>query len=175
MDLLLNEEQVLLRDAAAKLGSSRGPRRARTLRDAGTEIDAAAWAEIIKAGWLSALVAEKDDVGAGGCGEARALQENGGLLGRRVGRDPGQMGSEKQAPGHVGSQGQQDGKKQHGHDPGRGTAFAVQGAWGVVPAHLPGKNPFLKEPTTMMKIPDDLIRAGAASMYPEFKAKLPQP
>jgi hypothetical protein len=46
---------------------------------------------------------------------------------------------------------------------------------GVVPAHLPGKNPFLKEPTAMMRIPDDLIRAGAASMYPEFKAKLPQP
>ena len=58
MDLLLNDEQVLLRDAAAKLGASRGgPRRARALRDAGTEIDAAAWAEIIKAGWLSALVA----------------------------------------------------------------------------------------------------------------------
>ena len=44
MDLLLNDEQVLLRDAAAKLGASRGgPRRARALRDAGTEIDAAAW------------------------------------------------------------------------------------------------------------------------------------
>jgi len=27
----------------------------------------------------------------------------------------------------------------------------------------------------MMKIPEELIRAGAASMYPEFKAKLPQP
>ena len=46
---------------------------------------------------------------------------------------------------------------------------------GVVPSHLPGKNPFLKEPAAMMKIPEELLRAGAESMYPEFKAKLPQP
>jgi len=79
MDLLLNDEQVLLRDAAAKLGASRGgPRRARALRDAGTEIDAAAWAEIIKAGWLSALVAEKDDgLGLGMFDLALALEEIG--------------------------------------------------------------------------------------------------
>src|ERR1700712_5297017 len=79
MDLLLNEEQVLLRDAAAKLGASRGgPRRARALRDAGTEIDAEAWAEIIKAGWLSALVAEKDDgLGLGMFDLALALEEAG--------------------------------------------------------------------------------------------------
>jgi alkylation response protein AidB-like acyl-CoA dehydrogenase len=79
MDLLLNEEQVLLRDAAAKLGASNGgPRRARTLRDAGTEIDAAAWAEIIKAGWLSALVAEKDGgLDLGMFDLALALEETG--------------------------------------------------------------------------------------------------
>ena len=33
-------------------------------------------------------------------------------------------------------------------------------AKGVVPAHLPGKNPFLKEPAALMKIPEDLLRAG---------------
>lgn len=59
MDLLLNEEQVLLRDAAAKLGaSSGGPRRARSLREARTDIDAAAWGEMVQAGWSSALVGE---------------------------------------------------------------------------------------------------------------------
>ncbi len=79
MDLLLNEEQVLLRDAAAKLGASKGgPRRARTLRDAGTGIDAAAWADIVKAGWLSALVAEKDDgLGLGMFDLALTLEETG--------------------------------------------------------------------------------------------------
>ena len=46
---------------------------------------------------------------------------------------------------------------------------------GVVPAHLPGKNPFLKEPRPSMKTPEELLRAGAESMYPEFKAKLPKP
>jgi alkylation response protein AidB-like acyl-CoA dehydrogenase len=78
MDLLLSEEQVLLRDAAAKLGASRGARRARTLRDAGTEIDSAAWAEMINAGWLSALIAEKDDgLGLGMFDLALALEETG--------------------------------------------------------------------------------------------------
>jgi hypothetical protein len=41
-----------------------------------------------------------------------------------------------------------------------------------VPAHLPGTNPFTNEPAQSMKIPPDALRAGAASMYPEFKAKL---
>jgi alkylation response protein AidB-like acyl-CoA dehydrogenase len=79
MDLLLNEEQVMFRDAAAKLGASRGgPRRARALRDAGTEIDASAWAEMIRAGWLSALVAEEDDsLGLGMFDLALALEETG--------------------------------------------------------------------------------------------------
>ena len=48
------------------------------MRDAGTEIDAAAWAEIVKAGWLSALVAEKDDgLGLGMFDLALALEETG--------------------------------------------------------------------------------------------------
>ena len=80
MDLLLNEEQVLLRDAAAKLGASRGgPRRARALaRCRRPRSIAAAWAEMIKAGWLSALVAEKDDgLGLGMFDLALALEETG--------------------------------------------------------------------------------------------------
>src|SRR5439155_21585130 len=43
---------------------------------------------------------------------------------------------------------------------------------GVVPSHFPGKNPFLHEPAAMMNIPDEALRAGAASMYPEFRTKL---
>ena len=46
---------------------------------------------------------------------------------------------------------------------------------GVVPAHFPGENRFVKEPADRMKIPEELLRAGAESMYPEFKAKLPKP
>jgi hypothetical protein len=46
---------------------------------------------------------------------------------------------------------------------------------GVVPVHLPGKNPFPKEPAAMMKLPENLRWSGAESMYPEFKAKLPSP
>jgi hypothetical protein len=43
---------------------------------------------------------------------------------------------------------------------------------GEVPAHFPGENPFLEEAATKMKIPDDALRAGAASMYPEFRTRL---
>jgi hypothetical protein len=43
---------------------------------------------------------------------------------------------------------------------------------GRVPAHLPGKNLFVNEPAERMGIPPDALRAGAASMYPEFKAKV---
>jgi alkylation response protein AidB-like acyl-CoA dehydrogenase len=79
MDLLLNEEQVLLCGAAQKLGTaSGGARRARALRDAGTEIDAAAWGEMVKAGWLSALVGENHDgLGLGIFDLALALEETG--------------------------------------------------------------------------------------------------
>ncbi len=79
MDLLLNDEQILLRDAAQKLGASKGgPRRARALRDAGTAIDATAWDEMIQAGWLSALVDEDHDgLGLGIFDLALALEETG--------------------------------------------------------------------------------------------------
>ncbi len=76
MDLLLNQEQLLLRDAATRLGAKAGPRRARELRNAGSEIDRSAWSEIVDAGWLSALLAEKDGgLGLGLFDLALALEE----------------------------------------------------------------------------------------------------
>jgi alkylation response protein AidB-like acyl-CoA dehydrogenase len=79
VELLLNEQQVLLRDAAAKLGAAKGgPRRARRLRDARTGIDADAWKDIVAAGWLSALVAEdRGGLGLGAFDLALALEETG--------------------------------------------------------------------------------------------------
>ncbi|MBX9823588.1 MAG: acyl-CoA/acyl-ACP dehydrogenase [Xanthobacteraceae bacterium] len=79
MELLLNEQQVLLRDAAAKLGAVRGgPRRARQLRDERAGIDADAWKEIVAAGWLSALVSEdRGGLGLGAFDLALALEETG--------------------------------------------------------------------------------------------------
>ena len=43
---------------------------------------------------------------------------------------------------------------------------------GAIPAHLPGKNLFLNEPAENMHISLDAMRAGAASMYPEFRSRL---
>ncbi len=43
---------------------------------------------------------------------------------------------------------------------------------GVVPAHPPGQNPFVHEPAEKMHIPEEALRAGAATMYPEFRAKV---
>jgi alkylation response protein AidB-like acyl-CoA dehydrogenase len=79
VEFLLNEQQVLLRDAAAKLGASKGgPRRARTLRDAKAGIDAEAWKQIVEAGWLSALAAEdRGGLGLGIFDLALALEEIG--------------------------------------------------------------------------------------------------
>ena len=78
MDLLLNEERLLLRDAATRLAVKAGPRRARELRNAGSEIDRTAWSGMVEAGWLSALVPEKDDgLGLGLFDLALALEETG--------------------------------------------------------------------------------------------------
>jgi hypothetical protein len=78
MDLLLNDEQALLRDAATRLAAGAGPRRARELRDAGHEIDRAAWAAMVEAGWLATLVAEdQDGLGLGLFELALALEETG--------------------------------------------------------------------------------------------------
>lgn len=43
---------------------------------------------------------------------------------------------------------------------------------GAVPHYLPGENPFLKEFATANKLPEEATRGGAATMYPEFQAKL---
>ncbi len=78
MDLLLNEEQLLLRDAATKLAASARPRRARELRDAGHEIDRTAWSGMVEAGWLTALVPEEaHGLGLGLFDLALALEETG--------------------------------------------------------------------------------------------------
>jgi alkylation response protein AidB-like acyl-CoA dehydrogenase len=60
MDLLLNEQQSLLAETAARLCADfGGPKRLRALRAAGAEIDHEAWRELIRAGWLSTMVAER--------------------------------------------------------------------------------------------------------------------
>lgn len=59
MDELLTDEQRQLRDSAAKLCADHGSaKRARALREAGQDIDAAAWQAIRAAGWLGMLVPE---------------------------------------------------------------------------------------------------------------------
>ena len=59
MDLLLNEQQSLLAETAARLCADfGGPKRLRALNSAGAEMDKEAWSELIRAGWLSTVVAE---------------------------------------------------------------------------------------------------------------------
>jgi alkylation response protein AidB-like acyl-CoA dehydrogenase len=59
VELLLNEQQALLADTAAKLcRSAGGAPRARDLRDDKTELDAEAWGQMVAAGWLGSAVAE---------------------------------------------------------------------------------------------------------------------
>jgi alkylation response protein AidB-like acyl-CoA dehydrogenase len=78
MDLLLTEEQTLLRDAAAKLAAQAGPRRARALRNARYEIDQEAWPAIRQTGWMAALVPEREaGLGLGLFDLALALEEMG--------------------------------------------------------------------------------------------------
>jgi hypothetical protein len=45
---------------------------------------------------------------------------------------------------------------------------------GVVPHHLPGTNPYLKEFSNWYGIPYEATRGGAETMYPEYRSKLPQ-
>ena len=59
MDELFSDEQRQLRDSAARLCADfGGAKRARTLRDAGQDIDVEAWRAIGEAGWLGMLVPE---------------------------------------------------------------------------------------------------------------------
>ncbi len=81
MQLLLGEDQTLIRDSAATLlARAAGPKRMRALRDAGG-FDRARWREIGEAGWLALMVPEA----AGGMGLGRTelclvLQEAGRAL-----------------------------------------------------------------------------------------------
>jgi len=61
MDLLLTDEQTLLRDSAARLlARAAGPKKLRALRESNTGFDPALWREIAEAGWLAILVPESD-------------------------------------------------------------------------------------------------------------------
>jgi alkylation response protein AidB-like acyl-CoA dehydrogenase len=61
MDLLLTDEQTLLRDSAARLlARAAGPKKLRALRESNTGFDPALWREIAEAGWLAILVPEAD-------------------------------------------------------------------------------------------------------------------
>jgi 3-oxochol-4-en-24-oyl-CoA dehydrogenase len=60
MDEMLTEEQKQLRDSASRLCADfGGAKRARSLRDAGQEIDRDAWNAMRAAGWLASLVPEE--------------------------------------------------------------------------------------------------------------------
>ena len=48
----------------------------------------------------------------------------------------------------------------------------VERPLGVVPHHLPGTNPFLKEFPAKYGIPGDAARGGAETMYPEYRLKI---
>ena len=77
MELLLNEQQALLRDAAAKLGAAHGgAKRARSLRLSRVGMDHEAWRGVVEAGWLSALAPEEaGGLGLGAFDLALALEE----------------------------------------------------------------------------------------------------
>ena len=86
MELLLSEEQRLLKDSAARLcGEFGGGKRLRDLRDGHIEIDAAAWSEAVRAGW-PALLAPSAAGGLGlGCVELALVCEE---IGRHLLRVP---------------------------------------------------------------------------------------
>jgi alkylation response protein AidB-like acyl-CoA dehydrogenase len=59
VELLLNEQQALLAETAARLcRAAGGPVRARALRDGGVELDAEAWRRMVGAGWPGMTAAE---------------------------------------------------------------------------------------------------------------------
>lgn len=43
---------------------------------------------------------------------------------------------------------------------------------GVVPHHLPGENPFLREFAEWYGLPYEATRGGAQTLYPEYRSKL---
>ncbi|MHA1108791.1 MAG: acyl-CoA dehydrogenase family protein, partial [Alphaproteobacteria bacterium] len=83
MELVLNDEQKLLRDSAATLiERSAGAGRHRELRDTDAGFDRAVYAEIAEAGWLGLLLPEEaGGLGLGTTELALVLEEAGqGLL-----------------------------------------------------------------------------------------------
>jgi alkylation response protein AidB-like acyl-CoA dehydrogenase len=82
MDLLLTDEQTLLRDSAARLlARAAGPKKLRALRDSNTGFDPALWREIAEAGWLAILVPESDGgLGLGATELCLVLEEAGRAL-----------------------------------------------------------------------------------------------
>ena len=82
MEPILSEQQSLMRETAVRLCKDHGgPKRARELRNAGTEMDVPAWMEIVRSGWLLAAVSE--DAGGLGMGMfdvCLALEEAGRQL-----------------------------------------------------------------------------------------------
>ena len=45
---------------------------------------------------------------------------------------------------------------------------------GVVPAHLPGSNPFLHEVANWYGLPYEATRGGAETLYPEYQSRMPK-
>jgi len=43
---------------------------------------------------------------------------------------------------------------------------------GVIPHHLPGTNPFLKEFAESHNVPPEGARGGAETIYPEYEMKI---
>jgi alkylation response protein AidB-like acyl-CoA dehydrogenase len=82
LDLLLTEQQSLFAGTAARLCADHGgPKRLRTLRAAGSDMDRDAWRAVREAGWLVTVVA--DDRGGDGLGAfdlALALEQAGRQL-----------------------------------------------------------------------------------------------
>jgi alkylation response protein AidB-like acyl-CoA dehydrogenase len=79
MELLLSDEQKLLRDSAVTLVErSAGPKRARELRDSGEETDQAAWRDVADAGWLGILAGEDSGGLALGMTELSLVVEHAG-------------------------------------------------------------------------------------------------
>jgi alkylation response protein AidB-like acyl-CoA dehydrogenase len=82
MEPVLNEQQSLFRDSAVRLCRDiGGPKRARQLRDGGSELDRDAWKQIGQAGWLGAAAPEAaGGLGAGMFELSLAMEEAGRQL-----------------------------------------------------------------------------------------------
>lgn len=82
MEPVLNEQQNLLRDSAVRLCRSvGGPKRARQLRNDAIELDAAAWKQMVAAGWVGTAVPEAEGgLGLGTFELSLAMEEAGRQL-----------------------------------------------------------------------------------------------